>query len=190
MPFVAATEAEVLGDLAQLEEFSQGDLPESAPIANFFLGAATAAVRNYCGWHVFPAKSETMVLDGPGGELLELRTKRLQNVKSLTENGVGLIPDVDFEWSPSGLLRKRCWTERFRSIVVEVEHGFTSAPDLLELVYGLATRAASSPSGAVQDTAGPFTVTSAQVAPGVAGGIALMAHEKAVLDPYRLADAP
>lgn len=182
---VAASE-DYLGDLEELARFSEGtDLEQSDPLTKFFLGAATEAVRNYCGWHVFPVREETLILDGPGGHLLVLPTGKLLDVVSITELGETV---TDFEWSADGKLRKRCWTERYRAISITVRHGHSSAQDLLSTIYAIASRAASSPSGAIQDTAGPFTLVHAQISSGVAGGLGMLAHEQAILDRYALAD--
>lgn len=185
---VAASKDHV-GDLAELARFAEGtDLEETDPLTKLFLGAATEAVRNYCEWHIFPVRRDVLVLDGSGGTLLELPTGRLVSIESLTENGVTLTPDVDFEWSQTGRLRKRrCWTDRYRSIVATIEHGHASAQDLLTTIYAVASRAASAPQGAVVDNAGPFTFSAAQLSSGSGGGLGLFAHEKEILDRYALA---
>jgi hypothetical protein len=181
---------EILGELGQLDDFSDGELASTDSLTRLHLAAATAAIRNYCGWHIFPRKTETVTVDGPGGMILLLPTLKLRAIASLTENGRMLTPDVDFEWSQKGTLRKRYWTDRYRAITATIDHGFASAPDLLETVYAIATRAASSPSGATVDTAGPFTLQYAQIAPGVAGGLGIMQHERQVIDLYRLPEEP
>ena len=39
--------------------------------------AAQAAVRAYCGWHIAPSLSETLVLDGTGARAFILPTLHL-----------------------------------------------------------------------------------------------------------------
>lgn len=186
---VAAAE-EILGDLSVLARFAEGtDLDETDPLTRMFLAAATAAVRNYCEWHIFPVREEEFILDGPGGDLLILPTGRLVSIESLTENGTALTPDVDFEWSSIGRLRKRRWTDRYRSIKVTAHHGHDSADDLLTTIYSVAARAGSSPQGAVVDSAGPFSFSAAQLSSGSGGGLGLFAHEKEILDRYALVRA-
>ena len=58
------------------------------------LDAASAAVRRYCGWHIGPVAEETLVLDGPGGDLLVLPTLRLEAVTAFWTEGT---PDGMFQ---------------------------------------------------------------------------------------------
>ncbi|OZF40754.1 hypothetical protein CH296_00410 [Rhodococcus sp. 14-2496-1d] len=186
---VVADEAEILGDLAELEQFVEGvELSQTDDLSRSFLAAATLAVRNYCGWHVFPVKERTIVEDGSGATELILPTLRVVEITAITENGVALIPEIDFEWSQMGMVRRSygAWTNRYRSISVSLRDGYSHADDLVLTIYALAARAASSPSGAVADNAGPFTFSAAQLSAGSGGGLGLFAHEQAILDVYRL----
>lgn len=187
---VAAVE-ETLGDLAQLASFVEGtDLEQTDELTKFFLAAATDAVRNYCGWHVFPVVDRVIVLDGNGASEIILPTLRIENIVGVVENGVTLTA-TDYEWSRAGMLRRsnyHRWTTRYRALTVSLRDGFNRADDLVATVYSLAARAASSPQGAVQDSAGPFSFSAAQLSSGVGGGLGLFAHERAVLDRYRRPD--
>lgn len=176
-------------DVDVLSQFAQGSsLSETDSLTPLFLNAAVDVVRNYCEWHVFPRRTDTVVLDGPGGELLALPSAYVVAVTSVSESGTSLVEGTDFEWSASGRLRKLSgvWTERYRSISVTMQHGYDAAPDLLATIYAIATRAASSPQGATVDGAGPFSFSAAQLSSGSGGGLGLFAHEKAILDRYAL----
>lgn len=188
-PVAAAEEA--LGDLAQLEQFVEGPtLSASDDLSKFFLSAATDAVRDYCGWHVFPVKERTIIEDGPGGRELILPTLRVIDITSIVENGHLLVPGVDYEWSKKGMVRRLggAWTNRYNSLSISLRDGFTRADNLVLTIYALAARAASSPSGAVADNAGPFTFSPAQLSSGSGGGLGLFAHEERILNAYRLPD--
>lgn len=150
---------------------------------------AQAAVRRYCGWHIAPDYTQTLTLDGPGGRHLWLPSLHVNDVTSVTNEGaeVDLVDGVD--WSKTGYLELRsgCWTRRPRQIVVTLDHGFAEIPDeLVEIVVSIASRAASSPAGAVEESTGPFRAKWSAVAPGVAGGLALLQHERDILDLYKL----
>ena len=87
------------------------------------------AIRNYCGWHVWPERQETLTVDGEGGVVLTLPTLRVVEVDKVTENGTEA--DVDaYEWSASGDLKRvgGCWTTRWRGIAVELSHGYAVCP--------------------------------------------------------------
>lgn len=168
-------------EVTDLEAYQSGD-------AEAILGQAQGALRAYCGWHVSPDLDETLTLDGQGGRHLWLPSLKVNSITSITELGVVVDLD-DVDWSESGYLERRCghWTSRPRQIVVELNHGYEDAPaELVEVVVSIASRASSSPSGAVDEGTGPFRAKWSAVAPGVAGGLALLQHERDILDKYKL----
>lgn len=124
-----------------MAEIATTDLP-AATLARFgSTGAAQAALdavlvaaRRYCGWHVSPAKTaDELTLDGPSGQILDLPTRKLNTLTSITESGAAL--DVStLEWSGDGphgapvrKLSGARWSCRYRSIEVTIDHGFTEA---------------------------------------------------------------
>lgn len=150
------------------------------------LDAASAAVRRYCGWHISPVAEETLVLDGPGGDLLVLPTLRLEMVTSLTVSGEA-VDVAGLEWSGNGEVRRRGgWPDRFRSVVIGIRHGFADAPDVQQIVQQVVANAISSPMGATREQAGQVSVQWSTTAPGVSGGLSLLERDLAVLDRYRL----
>lgn len=110
------------------------------------IARATAAARNYCGWHVTPvASDEEIVLDGPGGRLLVLPTLNLTELTAISEDGVALDL-ADLTWSTRGLVAKRdgsYWTGQFGGIAVTFSHGYASAPDFDHAVDVMAETIAS-----------------------------------------------
>lgn len=174
-------------------------LPDFAEVSNLtayrdgeeeaIVRQAQAAIRRYCGWHVAPEVTETLTLDGQGGRHLWLPSLHVNAITSVTNEGVDLDLIDGLGWSASGYLERRggCWSRRPRQIVVTLSHGFIDIPeDLVEVAVSIASRAASSPSGAVDEGTGPFRAKWATVAPGVAGGVALLQHERDILDLYKL----
>lgn len=159
--------------------------PSADPAADD-LAAAEAAVRKYCGWHIAPVISQDLVLDGSGTGTLFVKSLRLVNVTSAVVDGVVL--DVStLEWSEAGFLRvPGRWPDKLRSVRLTIEHGFDEAPDVVAVIRGIAARASASPTGVVREQAGAVSVSMSQVAPGVAGGVVLMDHEKRMLEPYRI----
>lgn len=174
----------------QVANGSRGKILEGDPRLAPLIDGASASIRRYCGWHITPVITQTITLDGPGGDLLALPTLRLVEILSIAEHGTPLT-EQDYDWSEIGsILRRRgCWSPRYRAIVTEVRHGFESAPDVAQIVQQVVLNALASPLGATAETAGGVSVTWAQTAPGVAGGMALLQRDLDVLNLYRLASA-
>lgn len=154
------------------------------------LPAASKVIRNACRWHVWPVVTETLVLDGPGTDLLKLPTKRVSSITALseTQRGKGQSPvtvDVDdLEWSAAGLVwwhDRRCWTSRARGVSVTLAHGWAEYPeDLAQLAVGLASRSTANPLRLSQ-----VAVGSRSESYGTGGGGVLYQDELAQLAPYR-----
>lgn len=88
--------------------------------------AACRAVRTYCGWHVAPSVTQTLVLDGPGGSLLVLPSLLVTDVAEVKNAGTVLS---DPEWSAAGMIRSHGWTTRFRGVSVTLTHGYDECPE-------------------------------------------------------------
>lgn len=152
------------------------------------LDAASEAVRDYCHWHIANVVSEIMVLDGTGGRHLWLPTQRVVEVASIVNDGVTLAEE-DYRWSRSGYvdLKRGRWSREPRGVEITLSHGFDRVPAHVgALVVQVALRAVSSPSGITHEQALSQSVQYALVAPGVSGGLALLEHEKAILERYRV----
>lgn len=153
--------------------------------------AAQRTVRNYCRWHIAPSVTETLTLDATGGTLLRLPSAYVTDVVSVTRDGTLLDPG-DYEWSQHGMIRGR-WPYKFRSVVVELTHGYDLCPDdvydvLTHMVESATVLAASGAGVAGMLVSGPHTMqVSASAAAGATG---LSGHHRGVLDRYRLAPSP
>lgn len=151
----------------------------------FYLDAATAAVRSYCGWHVLPVVTEALTLDGTGGQVLQLPSKKVVSVTEVTNDG----QSVEADWSEAGLLRRKdggVWSARYGGVTLTIEHGHEAAAEVAGVVAGIASRAAMNPGGnVVNQRAGSQSFTLA-TAGGSVASIPLLATEKELLEPYRL----
>jgi hypothetical protein len=178
---------------AEVSTATKGQVAANDPRLGLLIKGASAGVRRYCGWHVTPNLSETLVMDGSGGDVQTLKTLHLTAVASVTEKGrtAPLVEDVDFEWSELGSLRRLngFWTFAYRGVTATITHGFDDADDVKQVVIQVVTVALSSPLGATREQAGALSVSWATTAPGVAGGMALLQRDLAVLDRYRIQDA-
>lgn len=177
-----------LATVEELAAYSKGQIGADDPRAFLTLNGVSAAIRRYCGWHVVPEQDDVLTVDGPGGRLLSLPTLNLVSVASVVEDGIALAP-TDYRWSSDGsVVKNGYWSPDFRSIVATIKHGydFDDAADVVGVALAVATRQLSSPTGATREQAGQVSVSWAVTAPGVSGGIALLAHERDVLDHFRV----
>lgn len=164
-----------LADPGQLTEWRDGD-------PALLLAAAEAAVRTYCGWHIAPTRTDTFVVNGTGATVLPLPTMHLTAVDSLTEDGAE-VEVANVQWSAAGYLyRPAPWTTRLRGVSAQVQHGYADVPlEVQAVVLSVAARGAATPDGAVRQQVGSVSLSFTG-----AGGVALLEHEQAVLDRYRL----
>lgn len=169
-----------------------GAAPDSVTSA---LDAASAAVRGYCRWHVYPEVTETLVVDGFGGGVLLLPTLKLSAITALseTQRGVGqspvaLTPATDLEWSAAGMVWRQngsCWTRRARGITITITHGYAEVPaEIASIVLDLAKRSVSNPNRlsamSVGSRSEQYAGSNSSRGPG-----GLFLDEMSRLDPYR-----
>ena len=139
---------------------------------------AVGQIRGYCHWHIAPTRTETITVDGPGGDLLALPTQRLTDVASITNDGTVV---TDPEWSQSGLVRIGYrWSSKMRGVVATITHGYELWPDELEAL-ALDIISMSSRGGAKQVSSGAHQVSFEA---------SLTSSQRATLDRYRLVDLP
>lgn len=149
------------------------------------LDGASAAIRRYCGWRIWPRATEVLVVNGSGNCNLMLPTLKLNGVSAILErwqwDAEPLVVDPDsVEWSEAGWLRKLTpWTWRLRGVTVTVDHGYDEVPDLAALCVDLAARVSAGPAGIVRQSAGMRSVEYQR---------AMTAADHGVLDLYRRVD--
>lgn len=155
--------------------------------------AAEAVVRRYCGWHVAPVVTETLVLDvqhaSPLLPLPSLRVEAVHSVEVWTgKDWIELDAGV-YGWSRAGMLQLLYgrFSKGLSNVRVTLRHGFDAveAADVLAIVRNVQARGEME-LGAVRQQA----VNGASVAyTSTAGGslsVPLFQDEKATLDAYRL----
>jgi hypothetical protein len=119
------------------------------------LDQAEALVRDWCGWHIAPSKTETITVDGSGVDSLVLPTKYLTAVTSVTEDGVALTEGVNFRWSQAGVIYRIDWcrfTRKRQAVVVEFSHGYASPPVAVQsAIADLATTMDTTDAGLIRN---------------------------------------
>lgn len=185
---------------AELSAATGGKVAADDPRVPVLLAGASAGIRRACGWHVAPVVDETVTLDGPGSDVLMLRTGRLVAVDAVVDGGEVLTDGTDvldgdltssaFFWSGDGWVRRVSgrFTSRERGVSVSIRHGWDLAdvPDVQAIVSQVVAVALSSPMGATREQAGTVSVSWATTSPGVAGGLALLERDWAMLAPFML----
>lgn len=163
-----------------LLKLAQGRVQDSA-LAGAAVERVWAAVRSYCGWHVAPVRSETVVVDGDGCRILQVPSLRVVDVSEVREDGVRLERSA-FMWSGDGSLKKRVgvWSREWRGVEVDLEHGFDDAADLDGVVLQVALRAVIAPAGQTRARVGQIDE---QFGVSVSG-FGFLASEVAVLESY------
>lgn len=161
------------------------------------LAAACAAVRNYCGWHVYPAQACQLIerllaengrVKRAGPDLLiQLPAAFVTEVTSVTIDGV---PFDDFDLAPNGILRlfDAGWTTRRTQIAVDYAAGLSDGmmDSLKELIAHRVTHALASSAGVQSESAGGVSITYSANWINSARSTALPDDNKEVLAPYRV----
>lgn len=157
--------------------------------------AATAAIRNYVGWHLFPelpCKLSTSFFDrrvsrARGGILIQLPAKYVTGVTNVTIDGAAC---ERFVLETNGLLKIYDMTEHpeFAPITVEYTAGLPS--DLMGAVKELTAyrviHALTSSYGVTSEAAGGVSITYNASWAGNTQAAVLSNNDKEALLPYRI----
>ena len=137
--------------------------------------AAEALVRAYCGWHIAPSETHTVVLDGKGGSTLFLPSLHVTAITSITVDGV-LLAATAYEWSQTGQVNRRygAWPRKLRSISVVFTHGYPVCPPEVRDFIEQSAKASAGSAPLTQAQVGQVAVTYSAPTPA-----------RSVLDPYR-----
>ena len=159
--------------------------------------AASAAVRNYCGWHVYPSEAcqlNTTFYDRRVSIVYKEILIQLpaSYVTEITSIKIGGQDHEDYVLEPNGLLHvfNVHWgnVHRYTSILIDYVAG---VPDSLmgaikELIAHRVTHALASSAGVQSETAGGVSITYNAGWVNSARATALADDNKEVLAPYRI----
>lgn len=150
------------------------------------LAAATAAVADWCEWHVAPEKTETITVEGGGTDTLLLPTLHLVSVAAVTDLDNDGAPVTGWRQRTRGVLFG-CWAKR-RLYEVTMTHGYAAMPDSVQAVIdAVAAREPGSTGQLAQVGQVRYAVDPATGAPY--GGL-LTAAERSALARYKLNARP
>ena len=160
--------------------------------------AATAAIRNYCGWHVYPSQAcelnttlydkavtisdRVLLIQLPATfvssiELIQIGDEVIDETYVLMSNGILRV--YGLSWS-----RLKLWTPVVVRYTAGIPEG--AADGLKELIAHRVTHALASSEGVQSETAGGVSVTYNANWINNSRATALADDNKEVLSPYRL----
>ena len=158
--------------------------------------AACSAIRNYCGWHVYPSASCEMtvlmnnkrVTRVDSDLLIQLPAAFVTEVTSVTVDGVEYVATCEM----NGILRVYdvdfSTLKRYSPIVVTYTAGIgdDDMDSIMELIANMVTHATASSNGITSEAAGGVSVTYNANWVNSARATALPDDNKEVLAPYRV----
>lgn len=168
---------------------SGGRIAASDPRLPGVCASVSAAIRNWCGWHVAPALPcvvDTTIDD----RIAYLPAKHVREVKSVA---CGADDIAGFQWRRDGLVRLSCRPSR-RGSWGAYRIAYVAGVDLeSSALVGVASQIAlnqlvASP-GVRNESVGQVSM-SYNTADGVAGGITLHKRDRELLAAYRLPTRP
>lgn len=193
------TDADSLAEMLTVEQFNTFTANKYAGDARIEsnIDAACAAIRNWCGWHVYPVQACSIterILAGNGrvkraGDdiLIQLPATFVSAVTSVTIDGV---PLDDFDLAPNGILRLFDveWMTRRTQVAVTYTAGLSDGmmDGVKELIAHRVTHALASSAGIQSESAGGVSVTYSANWINSARSTALPDDNKEVLSPYRV----
>ena len=179
----------------EFDEFTAGKYSGDARTSGN-IRAASAAVRDYCGWHVYPEEAcvlETSVFDKRvarvGHDLLiQLPARYVSAVESVT---VGETEYTDVAKQPNGLIKvpgaAHCVSE-LTTVTVNYTAGLPDAlmNGIKELIAHRVTHALASSNGVQSETAGGVSITYSANWTNSARSTDLADGNKEMLAPYKV----
>lgn len=165
--------------------------------------AASSAIRNYCGWHIYPSYSceflttlhDRAVTRVGGGLMIQLPAMYISFVEAIDIGGTEYTSDSEdthFVITPNGMIRlfglDLSGMQPYTQVKVYYSAG---VPDelmdgLKELVAHRVTHALASSGGIQSETAGGVSITYSANWTNSARSTALADDNKEVIAPYRL----
>lgn len=150
-----------LVDPSEWEDYSKSPAPENAAT---LLDAASAAIRDVCGWNISREVVEHALLDSWGTTLFKLPTMKLVSVDYLSiefsgQQPTNLIEREDFIWSTRGSLRllRGNWPWNYQGVDISYTHGYLHAEipaSIKMLCVSLTKRVEAAPAGVLAEAVG------------------------------------
>lgn len=181
---------------AEYNEFTANKYASDSRMAPT-LTAASAAVRAYCGWHVYPSLAcelsttffDKRITEVFGGILIQLPATYVSAITSVT---IGETPHTSYVLEPNGILRLYDvdWNGVYKHTPITVQY-IAGVPDALmdglkELIAHQTIHALAGTTGVQSETAGGVSITYNAAWVNSTRATDLSDNNKEVLAPYRL----
>lgn len=172
-------------DESQFDRLTGGVMSATTEQKAAMLESVSAAIRDYCGWHVGPALDCSYIGQGEG-RLLLLPAMNVTSIKSLEINGAS----VDFEYQTHGMVRLKSGTfpDSWQSVRCVYKAGYT-VETLGEIVAQITSNALVAAPGIAEEHAGSVGATYNRTGDGITGGVSILPRDLALLTPYKLVRA-
>lgn len=137
------------------------DFP-GAPFPDSVVESACEAVRDAAGWHIAPSMAETFVVDGHGGHVVTVPTRRLTSIVEVRDM-LPEVPRVLSGWrkNRAGLvtLQPSCWPEGLEAIEIDATHGYDTCPPALFPLIAELCQMSSTSRAVKQESSGTESAT-------------------------------
>lgn len=175
-----------------IEDATGGRIKATDPRLPSTISSVSAAIRDYCRWHVAPSLTCTWAGD-PHGDVIVLPARIITGVTSVMTNaklgeditGDELDPS-SYHWYPDGRVYVGRGCGRGIMAVTYTAGIDAESTSLSSIASQIAANALVATAGVQREQAGQVSITYNAVAAGVSGGIALLERDRMLLAPYRL----
>ena len=160
------------------------------------IAAASAAIRNYCGWHVYPSAACDLATTFFDGRVTRVGSDVMIQlpatyVSKVTKVSIDNVERSQYVIGANGLMKVYGiygYLPEYCPVFVEYEAGLPNElpKSIKELVAHRVTHALASSDGIQSETAGGVSVTYSANWTNSARATALADDNKQVLEPYRL----
>lgn len=171
---------------------SGGRIADTDPRLPSVCSAVSAAIRDFCGWHVGPALpcvASTSVDD----RIIYLPAKHVRAVSSVSV-GDDELPASSYEWKRDGMVRlshrparRGAWGAYRIAYDAGVE---LASSTLVGVAAQIALNNLTASPGVRSESVGQVSLSYNQGVDGVAGGITLLQRDRELLAGYRLPTRP
>lgn len=183
-----ATAMPLLVSPADISQASGGRIAATDPRLPAECAAVSAAIRDYCNWHVAP-QLECITETQVDTRIITLPAKFVDRIESIEVDG-GEIQSGTYEFKRNGMLRlgyRPCARGKWGAYEITYVAGVDiEATSLRAIATQIALNDLAATPGVRNESVGQVSVSYNQATEGVAGGISLMERDKAMLEGYRI----
>lgn len=173
---------------AEIAAASGGRISATDPRLDALCQTVSAAIRDYCRWHVAPNLSCSCVTE-VGTRVISLPAKIVTSLDSISVAGEDIDVD-DVEWRRSGQIRLgRCPRHRGRWGAYEVTYHAgvdASVTPISQVAIQIALNNLVATPGVRSESVGQVSLSYNLLSDGVSGGVQLLDRDKHMLAPYKL----